>query len=89
MVGVGSLHFVWDLGLLICVVSAAGAWMTAGMIRFILLQVPAFEVWYNDALVYSGLDEWRSPHPNRIIQELEKLGVAVTCKQPSCAAGGG
>lgn len=78
--GVVALYMFLEVGLLPSLVAAALAWCTASALRFQLLQVPAFEVWHEGGLVYSGLDRRRPPQPEDLLTELQQQGVACEMK---------
>mmetsp|Transcript_28344 Transcript_28344/g.80086 ORF Transcript_28344/g.80086 Transcript_28344/m.80086 type:complete len:120 (+) Transcript_28344:244-603(+) len=91
---VASLYFLLDLPLLLCAVAAAAAWIAASATRFLLLQVPAFEVWHSEAKLHSGLETWRPAELGQLLGALQARGVALSEKAmaavpPRCAPGGG
>mmetsp|Transcript_159512 Transcript_159512/g.290983 ORF Transcript_159512/g.290983 Transcript_159512/m.290983 type:complete len:91 (+) Transcript_159512:1-273(+) len=77
MLGFLFLYLWLEAGLVSYLMYSAVAWMSGCSMRFILLQASAFEVWYCDELIYSGIDNWRPPHPNQVLQQLESRGVKV------------
>mmetsp|Transcript_13300 Transcript_13300/g.27653 ORF Transcript_13300/g.27653 Transcript_13300/m.27653 type:complete len:84 (-) Transcript_13300:353-604(-) len=77
--------------------TAVMAWMTASSVRFLFLQVAAFEVWHAGKLLYSGLETWHPPRTRDVeamLQELEQRGVAVSklakaqFSKTQCGSGG-
>mmetsp|Transcript_16585 Transcript_16585/g.22321 ORF Transcript_16585/g.22321 Transcript_16585/m.22321 type:complete len:125 (+) Transcript_16585:41-415(+) len=79
-ISVTCLYFYTGLGLPASAACAVGALATARALRFVFLQVTAFEIWHAGKLLFSGIESWDQPYMHDIediLEELEKRGVGV------------
>mmetsp|Transcript_7113 Transcript_7113/g.14680 ORF Transcript_7113/g.14680 Transcript_7113/m.14680 type:complete len:125 (-) Transcript_7113:226-600(-) len=74
------LYFYTGLGLPASAACAVGALLMARAMRFVFLQVTAFEIWHAGKLLFSGIESWDLPYLHDIediLEELEQRGVGV------------